>query len=50
LLIDLSVKVTKESNKNVLNQKKSIEFTANTYPINFADMAGLPCRVVAEMK
>ncbi|AQS11365.1 putative cyclase [Clostridium saccharobutylicum] len=34
----------------VLNERKSIEFTANTYPINFADMTGLPCRVVAEME
>lgn len=34
----------------VLNQKKSIKFTANAYPINFADMTGLPCRVVAEME
>lgn len=33
----------------VLNQKRSAEFTVNTYPINFADMSGLPCRVVAEM-
>lgn len=23
-------------------------FTANTYPMNYADMTGLPCRVVAE--
>ena len=24
-------------------------FTANTYPMNYADMTGLPCRVVAEV-
>lgn len=24
-------------------------FTANTYPMNYADMTGLPCRVVAEI-
>lgn len=24
-------------------------FTANTYPMNYADMSGLPCRVVAEV-
>ena len=23
--------------------------TANTYPMNYADMSGLPCRVVAEV-
>ena len=33
----------------VLNQKKVREFTANTYPLNFEDITGLPCRVVAEI-
>ncbi len=33
----------------VLNQKKVREFTANTYPINFEDMTGLPCRVIAQI-
>ncbi len=34
---------------DVLQGKKSAAFTANTYPISFADMTGLPCRVVAEI-
>ena len=25
------------------------QFTARTYPMNFSDMSGLPCRVVAEL-
>jgi len=33
----------------LLEGEKSKEFVANTYPINFADMTGLPCRVVAEV-
>jgi len=33
----------------VLNQKKVREFTVNTYPLNFEDMTGLPCRVIAEI-
>ena len=24
-------------------------FTAHTYPMNFADVTGLPCRVIAEV-
>lgn len=24
-------------------------FTAHTYPMNYAEMTGLPCRVVAEL-
>ncbi len=34
----------------VLNGKKSAKFKANTYPINFSDMSGLPCRVTAEVE
>lgn len=34
----------------VLNKEKSKEFIANTYPLNLADMTGLPCRVVADVK
>ncbi len=33
----------------ILNKKNSMKFTANTYPINFANMTGLPCRVIAEI-
>lgn len=29
--------------------KKANIFTANTYPLNFSEMTGLPCRVVAEI-
>ena len=39
--------------ENLCNLKKLLEndglFIANTYPMNFADMTGLPCRVVAEI-
>ena len=34
---------------NVLKDKKYNNFIANTYPINFEGMTGLPCRVVAEV-
>lgn len=34
----------------VLQGKPVAAFTANTYPINFGDMSGLPCRVVAEIE
>ena len=33
----------------VLRGKRDADFIANTYPINFAEMTGLPCRVVAEV-
>ena len=33
--------------KTVLN--KSCYFTANTYPMNYAEMTGLPCRVIAKV-
>lgn len=33
----------------VLNGRNSSEFIANTYPINFEGMSGLPCRVIAEI-
>jgi len=33
----------------VLRGKKFNNFVANTYPINFEGMTGLPCRVVAEI-
>ena len=33
----------------VLNDKKSAGFIANTYPVNFQGMSGLPCRVVAKI-
>jgi kynurenine formamidase len=34
----------------VLKSQKSAGFTANTYPIKYAEMTGLPCRVVAEIQ
>ncbi|MDF2606200.1 MAG: hypothetical protein K0S34_390 [Bacillales bacterium] len=33
----------------VLNNRSNCKFVINTYPINFAGMTGLPCRVVAEI-
>lgn len=33
--------------KSVLNAGQ--QFTAHTYPMNYADVTGLPCRVVAEI-
>lgn len=33
----------------VLGKKPFANFTAHVYPVNFADMPGLPCRVVAEV-
>lgn len=33
----------------VLNGEKFRNFIANTYPINFEGMSGLPCRVIAEV-
>jgi kynurenine formamidase len=33
----------------VLNNRSNCTFVANTYPINFSGMTGLPCRVVAEI-
>jgi kynurenine formamidase len=33
----------------VLQSKPFAKFTANTYPIKYAAMTGLPCRVVAEI-
>ncbi len=39
--------------ENLCNLKEVVEagpaFTANTYPMNYADMTGLPCRVVAKV-
>lgn len=34
---------------DVLKGKPFAQFTANTYPIKYAAMTGLPCRVVAEI-
>lgn len=34
----------------VLDNNNSMIFTANTYPINFANMTGLPCRITAEIE
>ncbi len=35
--------------KEILKDKTSAEFIANTYPIKFEGMSGLPCRVVAKI-
>lgn len=35
--------------KKILRNRKCNYFTANTYPINFSGMTGLPCRVVGEI-
>lgn len=35
--------------KALLSHKKSMEFIANTYPVKYAEMTGLPCRVVAKL-
>jgi len=35
--------------KSVLNGEKTMRFKANTYPLNYSGMTGLPCRVVAEI-
>lgn len=35
--------------KEVLQGRESGLFTANTYPVNYTEMTGLPCRVVAEI-
>ncbi len=34
----------------ILAERKSNTFVANTYPLNFSGMTGLPCRVVAECR
>ncbi|OAM92393.1 Kynurenine formamidase [Pelosinus fermentans] len=34
----------------ILEERKSNTFVANTYPLNFSGMTGLPCRVVAEFR
>ena len=36
--------------KTLLNEKKSRHFMANTYPVSYAEMTGLPCRAVAELE
>ena len=35
--------------KMILNGQPHAHFTANTYPVNYAEMTGLPCRVVAKL-
>ena len=35
--------------KALLNNEKSARFIANTYPVNYVGMTGLPCRVVAKV-
>jgi kynurenine formamidase len=36
--------------KALLAGNKSREFIANTYPVNYTDMTGLPCRMVAKIR
>lgn len=33
----------------ILSGKANMNFIANTYPVNYIEMAGLPCRVVAKL-
>jgi kynurenine formamidase len=35
--------------KGLLGEARQRHFTAHTYPIKFADMSGLPCRVIGEL-
>ncbi|WP_028044263.1 cyclase family protein [Candidatus Stoquefichus massiliensis] len=35
--------------KDLLNNQKYLKSIINTYPVNYSDMTGLPCRVVAEI-
>ena len=35
--------------KSLLLNNRSKEFTANTYPLNYLDATGLPCRMVAKI-
>ncbi|WP_313165693.1 cyclase family protein [Sedimentibacter sp.] len=35
--------------KVLLSNKKNKEFIANTYPVKYAEMTGLPCRVIAKL-
>jgi kynurenine formamidase len=35
--------------KTLLGGQANRNFTANTYPVNYAEMTGLPCRVVAKL-
>ncbi|MBI9103839.1 MAG: cyclase family protein [Spirochaetales bacterium] len=35
--------------KEILADKSAAEFEANTYPIKYSGMTGLPCRVVAKL-
>ena len=36
--------------KSLLGKESSKQFTANTYPVKYAGMTGLPCRVVAKIE
>ncbi len=35
--------------KEVLKTNKYVHFIANTYPVNYSGMTGLPCRIVAKV-
>lgn len=35
--------------KNILQEQECAFFKANTYPVSFTEMTGLPCRVVAKI-
>jgi kynurenine formamidase len=34
---------------SILDGKRTARFIANTYPVNYAEISGLPCRVVAKI-
>ena len=47
MLIDITLKITPKMTRDA--QGKAIgRCVINTYPMNYAEMTGLPCRVVAE--
>lgn len=35
--------------KTILGEQMNMNFIANTYPVNYTEMTGLPCRVVAKL-
>ncbi len=35
--------------KKILGEQRTMNFIANTYPVNYEEMTGLPCRVVAKL-
>ena len=52
--IDITLRVTPKMTEDAQGNLKTVldaggRFTARTYPMNFSDMPGLPCRVVDEV-